>query len=124
MNIFDWNLVLENLLKIGAGLAVFTILWLSNFSLSLFYNIKRLKEKFNWQKMIDGFEKLIAVIIGLGLLCLGITTIIPVIGFMGVEIDKFANEIITISMIGLIILKRAYYYGRQAYNTFENIMGK
>lgn len=116
------ELLLSNLIYIGLAMALLAVVWLSNFVLSLYYNIKLLSEPFDVKRVKSGILKLLSTIIGTGLLVVAITFVPIYLNAVGVEIAKDFTQFFSILTIVAIFTKSIYFYIKQAYDTLNGIL--
>lgn len=103
-------------------MGLLAVSWLSNFSFSLYYNIQLMKESFEWSKFFDGLLKLVAVVIGTGLLVVVVTFIPVFLQYVGLEIDSGYVEFFNILVIIGVFTKSIYTYVAQSYQTLNDIL--
>lgn len=116
------ELLLTNLIYICIAMAIFAIFWLSNFSYSLFYNIKLLKEPYDKEKLKDGILKVIVVAIGTALYAIGVTLLIAFLNYINIPIDETYLEFLNVLAIVGIFAKASYGYAKQANETLSGIV--
>lgn len=117
-----WNDILTNLTYVGIGAALFLAAYLSNMAFSLYYNIKVLSQKFNTDKLIDSALKISAIIIGLVLLCVSITTLPTFVDYVGLTIpQEYADIFSNLAILGLFVTT-ACKYVFEAYSKFKKIL--
>ena len=104
------QIVLENLSSVGIGLAIFLCSYLSNMSFSIYYNVRILGETFERNRIINSIIKICTFGIGVVLLTLAITTILPWATSNGLPIPEEYNEIIsTVAILGICLTSSLKY---------------
>ena len=117
-----WNDILTNLTYVGIGAALFLAAYLSNMAFSLYYNIKILSEKFEKDKIIDSGLKVSAIIVGLVLLCISITSLPTFVDYVGLTIpQEYADIFSNLAILGLFVTS-ACKYVFEAYTKFKKIL--
>ena len=117
-----WNDILTNLTYVGIGAALFLAAYLSNMAFSLYYNIKILSEKFEKDKIIDSGLKVSAIIVGLVLLCISITSLPTFVDYVGLTIpQEYADIFSNLAILGLFVTS-ACKYVFEAYSKFKKIL--
>ncbi len=117
-----FQLLLSNLTSIGIGLAIFICSYLSNMSFSMYYNIRILGENFSREKLINSAIKITTFIIGVTLLTLSITTILPWATENGLPIPVEYNTVISNLAILGICLTSSLKYMIEAFNKMKKIL--
>ena len=116
------ELLLNNLIFIGIAMGLLSVSWLSNFVLSLYYNIKLLSQPFDWTRLFNGGLKLLTVVLGTALLVVSITFVPIFLQFTGVEILDEYIEFFSVLTIIVIFAKSIFAYVKQAYTTLSGII--
>lgn len=116
------ELLLNNLIIIGLAMVFLGGSWLANFILSLFYNIKLLKEPYDVERIKEGTLKILVLIVGTALL-VAVITYVPVFArFIGIAIpDDFILFFNIITLVA-VLFEAIYLYIGQAYEKFKNII--
>lgn len=116
------ELLLNNLIYIGIAMGLLAVSWFSNFSFSLYYNIKLLSEPFDPIRAKSGVLKLVAVVVGTGLLVVVITFVPIFLQYVGVEIADEYVQFFSVLAIVALFTKSIYTYIKQAYDTLNGIL--
>jgi len=117
----DWNIVVKNLEIIGIAMLFYIALWMANFCLSLFYNLKIIGESFSREKMFEGMLKLLSVVVGTGLLVVCFTTLPIFMRHIGMTIPEDWDSLFNIVGIAGIIINGGMKYGKQAFEKISKI---
>ena len=80
------DLILKNLYYVGIGVGIFLISYLSNMAFGIWYNVRVLEESFVWKKIAKSALKVLAVGVGIALLTIAITLVVPFAQLAGVPI--------------------------------------
>jgi len=115
-------LLIKNLTYVAWGMVLLAIFWLANFAFSLYYNIKQLNEIFEFKRMLDGFYKLLAVIVGTALMAVGITLIPSFLTIVGLAVSNEVLQAFNILVVIGIYFEATYSYFTQAKETLANIV--
>lgn len=116
------ELLTINLIYIGIVMGLLAISWLSNFALSLYYNIKILSEPFDWTRIWNGIQKLIALVVGTALLVVAITFVPIFLQYVNIPIPDEYVTLLSVLTIVAIFMKSIYTYIKQAYETLNGIL--
>ena len=116
------ELLLQNLINTGYIMGVVAIVWLSNFTLSLYYNIKLLEQPFEFARLKSGVLKLFTIVIGTGLLVVGVTLLPIFLQYVGLQIDDTYVEFFNVLAIIGLFARTVYAYTKQAYETLSGIL--
>lgn len=122
-----WNLLFEttkdNMTIIAAMVCLFVLAWLANFCLSVYNNIKQIGESFDKNKLLNGIEKMICIIVGLFLLTIVLSVIPIILDYAGLNISEGLIEglemVAIITPLGVAIVK----YAKESITTFNDIVG-
>ena len=102
--------ILTNLYSVGIGLVIFLCSYLSNMSFSIYYNIRILGETFEKNRIINSAIKICTFGVGITLLTLAITTILPWATVNGLPIPEEYNDIIsTVAILGICLTSSLKY---------------
>ena len=116
------ELLTVNFIYIGFAMGLLAISWFSNFCLSIFYNIGLLSEPFDWMRFWEGIFKLLAVVLGTGLLVVSVTLVPVFLNYVGLVIPEEFIELFSILAIVALFTKSIYIYVKQAYDTLNGIL--
>lgn len=119
-----WNLndVINNVGIIFQCIQVFALAWLGNFCVSLFYNLVHMQETFEWKRCYQGALRALSVAIGLVLITISITLIIPLLGNVGIPISEEVGAIVNVVTIVGLFGVAALHYAKEGILTFKNIL--
>lgn len=112
----------ENLKLIAYAAIIFVLAYGANICFSLWYNIKILKESFSWKKLGTSLLKVMAVVIGIVLLCSAVTLLPYVLSTVGLEVGESTEKFIDIITIITAIVVTCTKYIKEAYYTFVSIL--
>lgn len=114
-----------NLALTGVFMGLLALSWFSNFSCSLWYNVKFLHESFDKAKMLNGLLKLISLCLGIASFVIVITAVPIVLTEVNIPIPDDFTELFSIATIlGVFLTKGIIPYCMEAYTTFTNIISK
>ena len=119
-----WNIndVLNNVNIIFQCIQVFILAWLGNFCVSLFYNLVHMQETFEWKRCYQGVLRALSVAVGLVLITISITLIIPLLGNVGIPISQEIGDIVNVVTIVGLFGVAALHYAKEGIVTFKNIL--
>lgn len=114
--------IVVNLQKVGIGLGIFILMYLSNMSASIYYNIKILGDKFSSQKLIDSAIKVASLAVAIIAFCLSVTLVIPWVNYVGLPIPgEFSDVLNMVAMCG-VALTGIVKYGKEAFTKISKIL--
>ncbi len=116
------DLILKNLYYVGIGVGIFLISYLSNMAFGIWYNVRVLEESFDWKKIAKSALKVLAVGVGIALLTIAITLVVPFAQLAGVPIPEEYGEIVSIIAILVICLRASLTYIKEAWTKMGDIM--
>ena len=116
------DLILKNLYYVGIGVGIFLISYLSNMAFGIWYNVRVLEESFDWKKISKSALKVLAVGVGIALLTIAITLVVPFAQLAGVPIPEEYGEIVSIIAILVICLRASLTYIKEAWTKMGDIM--
>ena len=114
--------IVVNLQKVGIGLGIFILMYISNMGASIYYNIKILGDKFSSQKLIDSGIKVASLAVAIIAFCLSVTLVIPWVNYVGLPIpEEFSDVLNMVAMCG-VALTGIVKYGKEAFNKISKIL--
>ena len=116
------DLLLKNLCYVGVGVAIFVVAYLSNMLFGIWYNVKILEEAFDWKRVVKSLLKIIAVGVGIALLTVAVTLIVPFAQLTGMPIPEEYEEVVSIVAILIICLRASVTYIKEAWTKMNDIM--
>ena len=116
--------IVVNLQKVGIGLGIFILMYISNMGASMYYNIKILGDKFSSQKLIDSGIKVASLAVAIIAFCLSVTLVIPWINYVGLPIpEEFSDVLNMVAMCG-VALTGIVKYGKEAFTKISKILNQ
>ena len=116
--------IVVNLQKVGIGLGIFILMYISNMGASIYYNIKILGDKFSSQKLIDSVIKVASLAVAIIAFCLSVTLVIPWINYVGLPIpEEFSDVLNMVAMCG-VALTGIVKYGKEAFTKISKILNQ
>ena len=116
--------IVVNLQKVGIGLGIFILMYISNMGASIYYNIKILGDKFSSQKLIDSGIKIAALAVAIIAFCLSVTLVIPWVNYVGLPIpEEFSDVLNMVAMCG-VALTGIVKYGKEAFSKISKILNQ
>ena len=114
--------IVVNLQKVGIGLGIFILMYISNMGASIYYNIKILGDKFSSQKLIDSAIKVASLAVAIIAFCLSVTLVIPWVNYVGLPIpEEFSDVLNMVAMCG-VALTGIVKYGKEAFSKISKIL--
>lgn len=114
--------IVVNLQKVGIGLGIFILMYISNMGASMYYNIKILGDKFSSQKLIDSGIKVASLAVAIIAFCLSVTLVIPWVNYVGLPIpEEFSDVLNMVAMCG-VALTGIVKYGKEAFTKISKIL--
>ena len=114
--------IVDNLQKVGVGLGIFVLMYISNMGASIYYNIKILGDKFSSQKLIDSGIKVASLAVAIIAFCLSVTLVIPWVNYVGLPIpEEFSDVLNMVAMCG-VALTGIVKYGKEAFTKISKIL--
>ena len=114
--------IVVNLQKVGIGLGIFILMYISNMGASIYYNIKILGDKFSSQKLIDSGIKVASLAVAIIAFCLSVTLVIPWVNYVGLPIpEEFSDVLNMVAMCG-VALTGIVKYGKEAFSKISKIL--
>ena len=116
--------IIVNLQKVGIGLGIFILMYISNMGASIYYNIKILGDKFSSQKLIDSGIKVASLAVAIIAFCLSVTLVIPWVNYVGLPIpEEFSDVLNMVAMCG-VALTGIVKYGKEAFSKISKILNQ
>ena len=116
--------IVVNLQKVGIGLGIFILMYISNMGASIYYNIKILGDKFSSQKLIDSGIKIASLAVAIIAFCLSVTLVIPWVNYVGLPIpEEFSDVLNMVAMCG-VALTGIVKYGKEAFSKISKILNQ
>ena len=116
--------IVVNLQKVGIGLGIFILMYISNMGASIYYNIKILGGKFSSQKLIDSGIKVASLAVAIIAFCLSVTLVIPWVNYVGLPIpEEFSDVLNMVAMCG-VALTGIVKYGKEAFTKISKILNQ
>ena len=104
------NLIIINLSKIGIGVLLFLVAYLSNMGLGAWHNVKIEGHDFNWKLIGNSLIKYIILLFSLAGLCIVITAIPEYMKYVGMNIpDEYSIVVDNIVIVGAFIGGTLFY---------------
>lgn len=114
--------ILQSLAYAGIGTALFTVCYLSNMSFGIWYNVKVLNQRFEWNRIKESALKLAGFSIGTILMCVGVTAIPIFCDVVGLTIPEQYTEVFQRLAIVSVFIYSAARYLIEAYGKFRAIL--
>jgi len=116
------DLILENLTDIGYASILLAIVWLANFLLDIYYNIKIVHRCWNCKCMYDDIIKFFAVCAGVTLLTIAISAFPRFISMVGLTVPEEYVDVMSVLSIVALFAKGIYEYTASAVRKLSGIL--
>lgn len=116
------DIIINNLINVGVGVLIFLFAYLANMSLGLYYNINMLGQSFDWHKILKSAIKIVAVGLGIILLTLAVTLIIPFADANGLTVPEEYAEVVKVITILATCLTASIKYIVESITKLRNIL--
>lgn len=116
------DIIINNLINVGVGIMIFLFAYLSNMCLGIYYNTSMLGQEFDWRRIAKSAIKIVAVGLGIILLTLAITLIIPFADANGLTIPDEYSEVIKVLAILATCLTAAIKYIIESIGKLRDIL--
>ena len=117
-----WASTLENLISVAIGLSIFVMSYCSNMCFSIYYNTKILGEQFAPERIKSSALKIGTFTVGVTLLTMAITLILPWANQNGLNIPEEYTEVITTVAILGVCLTGSLKYIMEAFSKMGKIL--
>ncbi len=114
--------IINNLINISYAVLIFICAYVSNMAFGIWYNIKKLREKFDWSKIRDSILKIVVFAVGLTLLCIAITALPAFADYVGWTIPEEYLEVFGDLVIVGVFLTVTCKYIAEAITKFKAIL--
>lgn len=117
-----WGSTLENLISVAIGLSIFIMSYCSNMCFSIYYNTRILGEQFSPDRIKSSALKIGTFAIGVTLLTMAITLILPWANQNGLNIpEEYTDVITTVAILG-VCLTGSLKYIAEAFSKMGKIL--
>ena len=104
------DLILGNLRDIGYAAILLAIVWLANFLLDVYYNIKIINQCWSCKNIWDDIIRFLAVCAGVTLLTIAISAFPRFISMVGLTVPEEYVDVMSILTIVALFAKGIYEY--------------
>lgn len=119
------DLIKDNLIICGLLLGLYLVFWFSNTCLGAYLSVKVKKLDFNWEKIKEGTLKAFMLLLGLGSLVVGVSTIATIFNIAGiVDISKEIIDGVGMIVISTLMGWGIINYGKQCVEKVSMIFKK
>ena len=116
------QVILNNLLYISIAFGILIVSVLAKIFAKTFYNISTLKEKFDINKFLIGFLKMLAIGISTALLAIVVTLVPYLLQMAGLNIPSNVEDVINVGAVILLYFNGIKKYSVEAYDTVKDIL--
>ena len=117
------ELIVMNLEKIGAGVALFLIAYVANMCLGAYKNVKIEGYDFDWELILQSVAKFAVLGVGIGLLSVAITVIPHYATYVGIVLEESTMTAIDSLVIVGAFLTAAIKYIADGVSKIKTILG-
>ena len=118
------DLILGNLRDIGYASILLAIVWLANFLLDVYYNIKIINQCWSCKNIWDDIIRFLAVCAGVTLLTIAISAFPRFISMVGLTVPEEYVDVMSILTIVAWFAKGIYEYTSRAIEKLNGILKK
>ncbi len=118
------DLILGNLRDIGYAAILLAIVWLANFLLDVYYNIKIINQCWSCKNIWDDIIRFLAVCAGVTLLTIAISAFPRFISMVGLTVPEEYVDVMSILTIVALFAKGIYEYTSRAIEKLNGILKK
>ena len=118
------DLSLGNLRDIGYASILLAIVWLANFLLDVYYNIKIINQCWSCKNIWDDIIRFLAVCAGVTLLTIAISAFPRFISMVGLTVPEEYVDVMSILTIVALFAKGIYEYTSRAIEKLNGILKK
>lgn len=118
------DLILGNLRDIGYAAILLAIVWLANFLLYVYYNIKIINQCWSCKNIWDDIIRFLAVCTGVTLLTIAISAFPRFISMVGLTVPEEYVDVMSILTIVALFAKGIYEYTSRAIEKLNGILKK
>jgi len=118
------DLILGNLRDIGYAAVLLAIVWLANFLLDVYYNIKIINQCWSCKNIWDDIIRFLAVCAGVTLLTIAISAFPRFISMVGLTVPEEYVDVMSILTIVALFAKGIYEYTSRAIEKLNGILKK
>ncbi|MCI8348475.1 MAG: hypothetical protein HFE74_03435 [Firmicutes bacterium] len=118
------DLILGNLRDIGYASILLAIVWLANFLLDVYYNIKIINQCWSCKNIWDDIIRFLAVCAGVTLLTIAISAFPRFISMVGLTVPEEYVDVMSILTIVALFAKGIYEYTSRAIEKLNGILKK
>ncbi len=118
------DLILGNLRDIGYASILLAIVWLANFLLDVYYNIKIINQCWSCKNIWDDIIRFLAVCAGVTLLTIAISAFPRFISMVGLTVPEEYVDVMSILTIVALFAKGIYEYTSRSIEKLNGILKK
>lgn len=116
------SLIIDNLEKVGAGVLLFLGSYLSNMCLGAWRSVKIEGYDFDWKMIGNSLIKFVILGVGIGLLCIVVSTLPWFITYIGIEISDDTMQLLNSTVIIGAFVTAAVNYVKDAFTKLKEIL--
>lgn len=116
------GLILGNLTDIGYAAILLAIVWLANFLLDIYYNIKIVHQCWSCKRVYDDIIRFFAVCAGVTLLTIAISAFPKFISVVGLTVPEEYVDVMSVLTIVALFAKGIYEYTASAIKKLNGIL--
>ena len=116
------DLILGNLTDIGYAAILLAIVWLANFLLDIYYNVKIVHQCWSCKRVYDDVILFFAVCAGVTLLTIAISAFPRFISLVGLTVPEEYVDVMSVLTIVALFAKGIYEYTASAISKLNGIL--
>lgn len=117
-----FDLMLGNLTDIGYAAMLLAIVWLANFLLDIYYNVKIVRQCWSCKKVLDDVIRFLAVCAGVTLLTVAISAFPRFLSLVGLTMSEDYVDVMSVLTIVALFAKSIYEYTASAISKLNGIL--
>lgn len=115
-------IVIDNLEKVGMGVALFLGAYISNICLGTWRNVKIEGYDFDWRLLGQSVIKFIVLGVGIGLMSIVVSILPLYMTYVGIDISDEAMQVFDSIVIVAAFMTAAVKYVKDAYSKLKDIL--
>lgn len=116
-------IVIDNLEKVGMGVALFLGAYLSNMCLGAWRNVKIEGYDFDWKLIAQSAVKFVVLGVGIGLMAVVVSLLPEYMTYVGIDFSDETMQVLDSLVIITAFVVAACKYVKDAYTKLKDILG-
>lgn len=116
-------IIIDNLEKVGMGVALFLGAYLSNMCLGAWRNVKIEGYDFDWKLIAQSAVKFVVLGVGIGLMAVVVSLLPEYMTYVGIDFSDETMQVLDSLVIITAFVVAACKYVKDAYTKLKDILG-